>query len=133
MKIQYEETKNSEKAYEDKRTVLGRIQLKKAMELAGYSPSTIEHKANLYMKKLDLDELRRGLGIKAALSGIKAFKVLDEGMDGKEPKDRIKAADAALKAGKIHLGKEEVPTQVNWFFQTNIDKTIITKKREGKE
>lgn len=133
MKIQHEETKNSEKAYEDKRTVLGRIQLKKAMELAGYSPSTIEHKANLYMKKLDLDELRRGLGIKAALSGIKAFKVLDEGMDGKEPKDRIKAADAALKAGKIHLGKEEVPTQVNWFFQTNIDKTIITKKREGKE
>ncbi|NIO19206.1 MAG: hypothetical protein GTN76_00245 [Candidatus Aenigmarchaeota archaeon] len=101
MKIQHEETKNSEIAYEDKKTVLGRIQLKKAMELAGYSPSTIEHNANLYMKKLDLDELRRGLGIKAALSGTKAFKVLDEEMDGKEPNDRIKVADVALKLERL--------------------------------
>lgn len=78
--------------------------LKMAMKIAGYSPSTIQKKASEYLKKLSLDELRKGLKIQTALSTFKAFKVLDEKMeDAEKDSDQIKAADAVLRSGKTFL------------------------------
>jgi len=99
--------------------------LRRAMLEAGYSPTTAQKKSGEYLRRLDLDELRKGLKIHNAVSGIKAFKVLDDKMDNAEKEtDQIKAADAVLRAGRIYLGKEELPTTMTCVFQTFKDTTI---------
>ena len=100
--------------------------LKKAMELAGYAPSTIQKKASEYLKKLDLDELKKGLKIETALSSYKAFKTLNEKMTNAEKDgDQIRAADAVLKAGKVYLTKEPGDTTLVFQLQTIQGEQII--------
>jgi hypothetical protein len=113
------EPKLSEKMVKTKELIQEGYALKKAMELAGYAPSTIEHNASLYMDKLDLNELKYGIKISTALSSIKALKKLDEKMDtAVKDQDQIRAADSVLKAGKIHLQTESVPPKIIFRAQT---------------
>ncbi|MFX0199215.1 MAG: hypothetical protein ACFFCW_24090 [Candidatus Hodarchaeota archaeon] len=115
----------SEKLTKTRELVADGFSLKKALELAGYAPSTVKHNANLYLKKLDLDELKRGLKINTALSGFKALKVLDELMvSAEKDSDKIKAGDSVLRAGKTHLVKDETPPSYTFILQTIEGQTV---------
>lgn len=93
--------------------------LRRAMIEAGYSETTAQKKASEYLRRLDLDELRKGLKVQTALSSHKAFKVLDEMMDnaGKDG-DKIKAADAVLRSGKTYLERDPGDTTIVFQLQT---------------
>jgi hypothetical protein len=44
--------------------------------------------------------------------------------------DKVRAADAILKAGKTHLGKDEAPPRIVFHFQT-IDKQLVIEADGG--
>lgn len=100
--------------------------IKRAMLEAGYSPSTVKKKAWEYLRRMDIDELKKGLRIQAALTSHKAYKVLNDKLDTAErDKDVIDAADAVLKSAKTFLGKDDTPTTLVWAFQTFQGDTTI--------
>jgi hypothetical protein len=105
--------------------------IKKALELAGYSQSTINSNWKDYLIKLDLPELLRGLKHGSALLNYKAIKVLGEEMDKENSRERIRAADVAVKMGKLHLGQDEAPPRIVFQFQT-IDKQLVIEGDGGK-
>jgi hypothetical protein len=99
--------------------------LKRAMIEAGYSPMTAQKKSAEYLRKLDLDELRKGLRVQTALSSHKAFKVLNEMMDESEKDgDKIKAADCVLRSGRTFLEIEPGDTTIVFQLQTVKGQTI---------
>ncbi|NIS59892.1 MAG: hypothetical protein GTO13_04045, partial [Proteobacteria bacterium] len=77
--------------------------IRKALELAGYVQSTVNSRYRQYIEKPDLPELLRGLKHGSAILNYKAIKVLDEEKDKENASERIRAADVAVKMGKLHL------------------------------
>jgi hypothetical protein len=120
--------------------------IQKAMELAGYSPKTIKHRWRDYLDRLDIQELMRGLKTGTAILHYQILKVLDEELKGDDVKERLRAADIGARMGKVHLVKEEVPSNITFAFQTinaeniqinqgkdNPDKLSIDGRLEDKE
>ena len=107
--------------------------IRKAMELAGYAKSTISSHYKELLDRLDLPELLRGLKPATAILNYKAIRVLDEEMDKENSRERIRAADVAVKMGKLHLGQDEAPPRIVYQFQTNIDKAVLVNTGEQKE
>ncbi len=102
--------------------------IKKAMELAGYAQTTINtHYKNL-LDKLDLPELLRGLKPASAILNYKAIKVLDEEMDKENSRERIRAADVAVKMGKLHLGEDKAPPVIKFHSQTTNKAILVNTK-----
>jgi hypothetical protein len=104
--------------------------VKKAMELAGYSESTINSSWKDYLIRLDLPELLRGLKHGSAILNYKAIKVLDEEMDKEDSRERIRAADVSVKMGKLHLGEDKAPPRIVIHLQT-IDKQLVIEGAGG--
>jgi len=92
--------------------------IQKAMELAGYSPKTIKHRWRDYLDRLDIQELMRGLKTGTAILHYQILKVLDEELKGDDVRERLRAADIGARMGKVHLVKEEVPSNITFSFQT---------------
>jgi len=131
-KIKKEEKKLTPRMVKTKELIKEGYSIKKALELAGYSQSTINSRYRQYLEKLDLPELLRGLKHGSAILNYKVIRVLDEEMDKENSRERIRAADVAVKMGKLHLGKDEAPPKIVFHFQT-IDKQLVidADKREN--
>jgi hypothetical protein len=104
--------------------------IKKAMELAGYGKSTIDSSWQDYLVKPDLPELLRDLKQGSAILNYKAIKVLGEETDREDSRERIRAADVAVKMGKLHLGEDKAPPRIVFQFQT-IDKQLVIEGDGG--
>ena len=92
--------------------------VKKSMELAGYSPSTIETQAKRTVaNNIDVDELHRTLKGRSLYANHLALDVAEEMMDPKkEDKTRSYGAKLALDNAKIHLGKDQTPPNITFRF-----------------
>ena len=107
--------------------------IKKALELAGYSQSTINSRYRQYLERLDLPELLRGLKHGSAILNYKALKVLGEEMDKENSRELIRAADVAVKMGKLHLGQDEPPPKIVFRFQTFKKRLVIEANKRYDE
>ena len=123
-KIKKGEKRQTPRMEKTKELIKEGFSIKKALELAGYSQSTINSRYRQYLERLDLPELLRGLKQGSALLNYKAMKVLDEEMDKENSRERIRAADVAVKMGKLHLGEDKAPPRIVVQLQS-IDKQLV--------
>ncbi len=131
-KIKKREKRLTPRMEKTKELVREGYSIRKAMEIAGYSQNTINSRYRQYLEKLDLPELLRGLKPASAILNYKVIKVLDEEMDKENSRERIRAADVAVKMGKLHLGEDKAPPKIVFQFQT-IDKQLIIGGDSGEQ
>ena len=84
---------------------------KKAMELAGYSESTIEHSQAKILRNIDTDALLGALKVKSIWACHQAYAVVQDAINpDNDIKTRTYGAKLAFDAAKVFLSQDKAPT-----------------------
>ena len=96
----------------------------KAMDLAGYSQSTIKHAQSQILRNIDTDALFGALKVKAVWACHQAYAVVQDAINpDNDIKTRTYGAKLAFDAAKVFLAQDKAPTQINFHFQTIKDQS----------
>jgi hypothetical protein len=121
----------SEKRERTRELIEKGVRVDEAARLAGYSEHTIKNNLKQILASIVPDAVIPHLRSLAAIGNFRAMLKADELLDHQDPKWVAYGAKILTENAKIHLTKNDTPTQIHFSFQTNVQFNQTGPRKSG--